>query len=43
MQIEWDDSQDFVRSRASVIAIGAAIGYDAQQLDDIFVFASTLS
>ena len=42
MQIEWDDSQDFVRSRASVIAIGSAIGYDSDGLDEVFSFAATL-
>lgn len=42
MQIEWDDSLSFDRDRASLIAIGAAIGYDASALDDVFVFASKL-
>ena len=42
MQIEWDDSQDFVRNRPSVIAIGSAIGYDSTGLDEVFIFASTL-
>lgn len=42
MQIDWDDSLDFVRSRPSVIAIGAAIGLDSAALDDIFTFAATL-
>lgn len=42
MQIEWTDSNDFVRSRTSVIAIGAAIGLDSAALDDIFTFAATL-
>ncbi|MBP7991337.1 MAG: hypothetical protein KAY91_01600 [Rhodocyclaceae bacterium] len=42
MQIEWDDSQEFLRTRPSLIAIGTAIGYDAAGLDDIFTFANTL-
>lgn len=42
MQIEWDDSQDFVRSRESVTAIGTAIGLDSIALDEIFTFAASL-
>ena len=42
MQIEWDDSQEFLRTRPSLIAIGTAIGYDSAGLDDIFTFANTL-
>ena len=42
MQIEWDDSLSFDRDRPSLIAIGAAIGYDALGLDDVFTFAATL-
>ena len=42
MQIEWDDSLSFDRDRHSLIAIGAAIGYDSLGLDDVFVFAATL-
>ena len=42
MQIEWDDSLSFDRDRPSLIAIGAAIGYDALGLDDVFAFANTL-
>ena len=42
MQIEWDDSLSFDRDRPSLIAIGAAIGYDSLGLDDVFVFAATL-
>ena len=42
MQIEWDDSLDFVRTRASVIAIGAAIGLDSAALDEMFTFAASL-
>lgn len=36
IQIEWDDSQEFQRSRPTVIAIGTAIGLDSAQLDDLF-------
>jgi hypothetical protein len=42
MQIEWDDSLSFDRDRPSLIAIGAAVGYDSGGLDDIFIFANTL-
>ena len=42
MQIEWDDSQEFVRTRASLIAIGTAIGLDSNGLDELFTLASTL-
>lgn len=42
MQIEWDDSLSFDRDRPSLIAIGAAVGYDSAGLDDIFIFANTL-
>jgi len=42
IQIEWDDSQDFVRSRESVTAIGTAIGLDSIALDEIFTFAASL-
>jgi hypothetical protein len=42
MQIEWDDSQEFVRSRSTLIQIGAAIGLDAAGLDALFIQASGL-
>ena len=42
IQIEWDDSQEFERTRPSVIAIGTAIGLSSSQLDDLFVLAATL-
>lgn len=42
MQIEWDDSLSFDRDRPSLIAIGTAIGYDSDALDDIFIFANRL-
>ena len=41
-QIEWDDSQEFQRSRQSVIGIGTAIGLTSAQLDDLFTLAATL-
>jgi hypothetical protein len=42
MQIEWDDSQSFVRTRPSLIAIGSAIGLDSAAIDALFVTAATL-
>ena len=42
MQIEWDDSQEFQRSRASLVAIGTAIGLDSAGIDDLFRLAVTL-
>lgn len=42
MQIEWDDSQEFVRTRTSLIQIGAALGLDAAGLDALFVQAGGL-
>lgn len=42
MQIEWDDSQEFVRTRSSLVAIGTAIGLDSNGIDELFTLASTL-
>jgi hypothetical protein len=42
MQIEWDDSQTFVRTRPSLIAIGTAIGLDSAAIDALFVQAAAL-
>jgi hypothetical protein len=42
MQIEWDDSQAFQRTRPSLIAIGTAIGLDSAAIDALFVTAATL-
>lgn len=42
IQIEWDDSQEFQRNRASVIAIGTAIGLDSAGIDALFVAAAVL-
>ena len=41
-QIEWDDSQEFQRTRQSVIGIGTAIGLTSAQMDDLFILAATL-
>jgi hypothetical protein len=41
-QIEWDDSQEFERHRALVVAIGSAIGCDAAALDALFISAARL-
>jgi hypothetical protein len=41
-QIEWEDSLEFERARPLVIAIGAAIGLDADKLDDLFITAAGL-
>ena len=42
MQIEWDDSLEFERTRPSLIAIGTAIGLSSAQIDDLFITAATL-
>ncbi len=42
MQIEWDDSLEFERGRASLIQIASAIGLDSQALDNLFITAATL-
>lgn len=41
-QIEWEDSQEFVRSRPLVIQIGAALGLDSEGLDRMFITAASL-
>lgn len=41
-QIEWDDSQEFVRSRPMLIQIAGAIGLDEAGLDALFIKAATL-
>lgn len=41
-QIEWDDSQDFQRSRPLLIEIAHALGLSDVQLDDLFTLAITL-
>lgn len=42
IQIEWDDSQVFERSRPALIALGTALGLDAAELDALFIQAATL-
>lgn len=42
MQIEWDESLDFVRTRPSLIQMGAAIGLDSAGIDQLFILAATL-
>ena len=41
-QIEWDDSQAFERNRPLLIALGAALGLDSAELDQLFITASGL-
>lgn len=41
-QIEWEDSQEFERSRPLVISIGSALGLDAAGLDQLFIQAAGL-
>lgn len=41
-QIEWEDAIDFERARPLVIGIGAALGLNSEQLDDLFVTAASL-
>jgi len=42
MQIEWDDSLEFERGRASLIQIANALGLDSEALDDLFITAAKL-
>lgn len=42
IQIEWDDSQMFERNRATLIALGTAMGLDSDDLDQLFISASQL-
>jgi hypothetical protein len=42
MQIEFDDSQTFARTRPSLINIGTAIGLDSAAIDALFVTAAAL-
>jgi hypothetical protein len=42
MQVEWDDSQEFLRDRPQLIMLAAALGLDSAGLDAIFVKASLL-
>jgi hypothetical protein len=42
MQIEWDDSQVFVRTRPSLIGLATALGLSSAQLDQLFIQAGAL-
>jgi len=42
VQAEWDKSQDFERSRPTLIALATAIGLDAAALDALFIQADAL-
>lgn len=42
MQIEWEDSQTFQRSRPALISLATALGLDDAQLDALFIKADTL-
>jgi hypothetical protein len=41
-QIEWDYSSEVHRDKAFVQTLAAALGLSEQQLDDLFLLASTL-
>lgn len=41
-QIEWDDSQDFERSRPLLIALAYAIGLTDEDIDNLFIQAAQL-
>lgn len=41
-QIEWEDSLEFERARPLVVQIGAALGLDEAELDQLFITASSL-
>jgi hypothetical protein len=42
IQIEWDESLEFERTRPSLIAMGTAIGLDSAGIDALFITAATL-
>lgn len=42
MQIEWDESLEFHRTRPSLIKLATAIGLDSAATDDLFILAATL-
>ena len=42
VQIEWDDSLHFERDRPALLALSAALGMTAQELDALFVTAAAL-
>lgn len=42
MQIEWDDSQEFLRDRPQLIQLATALGLTDEQIDELFILAATL-
>lgn len=42
VQIEWDDSQEFQRTRPTLIALATAIGMTEADLDNLFTQAAQL-
>jgi hypothetical protein len=42
IQIEWDESLEFERTRPSLIAMGTVIGLDSAGIDQLFITAATL-
>ncbi len=42
VQIEWDDSQEFIRTRPVLIALASALGLNSSQLDALFIQAAGL-
>lgn len=42
VQIEWDDSQEFHRTRPTLIALASAIGMTEADLDNLFTQAAQL-
>jgi len=40
--IEWEDSLEFERSRPLVASIGATLGMNSAQLDELFILAGSL-
>lgn len=43
VQIEWDDSQVFERSRPTLMALATALGMSAGDLDALFIAAAQLA
>lgn len=42
VEIFWEDSLEFFRDNPYVVSIGNAIGLDAAEMDELFIFAATL-
>ena len=42
MQIEWDESQTFERTRPALLQMAAALGMTDVELDQLFITAATL-